>query len=155
MDGGWRCANLLCGLETAGMMPWTEREWNFNALELTSQCEPRSTLVSALTSKLAGLCSQNLRGTCGELSFVSVAVVVTIHSVEECCYRQVVGLEVVGPVDELDELEAGVLAPSLVGRRCCHVVQMEALVHLPNSKESRGRVMACGRKPRALCYGWR
>lgn len=87
-----------------------------------------------------------MRRTCGEVSFDSMAVTVTIYSAEEYSHRQVVGLEVVGQVDELDELEVVVLAPSFVGLRCAHVLQVDALVYLPSSKGSRDRVMACDRK---------
>lgn len=45
-------------------------------------------------------------------------------------HRAVVYPDVGGKVDELDELEAVVLAPLLVSLRCSHVVQVDALVHL-------------------------
>lgn len=83
-----------------------------------------------------------------------MAVAVNIYSAEGYSHRQVVGLEVVGQVDELDELEAVVLAPSFVGLRCAHVVQVDALVHLASGKGSRDRVMACDRKPPEQYEGW-
>ena len=47
-------------------------------------------------------------------------------------HRGVVNLDVGGQVDELNELEAIILAPTLVGLRRAHVIQVDALVHLFN-----------------------
>ena len=59
-------------------------------------------------------------------------------------HRAVVYLDVFRQVDELDKLESVVLAPSLVGLRRAHVVQVDALVHLRNGqKKNRGESMFC------------
>ena len=52
-------------------------------------------------------------------------------------HRSVVDLDVLGKVNELDEFETVVLAPTLVGLRRAHVVQVDALVHLVSCARRR------------------